>query len=256
MIEGKMATDSAPGERQYHLQVGPGEVGRYVLMPGDPARTDLIARRLDAPRLVAHNREFRTWTGLLKGVPVSVVSTGVGSPSAAIAVVELLRLGVQTLVRVGSCGSLQRSVSDGDLVVVTGAVRDEGTTRQYVPVEYPAVAHPKVMAALDAAARAAGGRRHMGIVYCKDALTAAFPTKDIPLYDQLMQRTRAWIKAGVLASEMESAVIFVLASIAGVRAGSILQCIGSGSESDRARFDRLIDVAVDGVARLIAGGLE
>jgi uridine phosphorylase len=253
MINGKMATDSMPGERQYHLQVGPGEVGRFVLMPGDPARTDLIAGRLDAPRLVAHNREFRTWTGILEGEPVSVVSTGIGSPSAAIAVVELLRLGVQVFVRVGSCGALQKSVSDGDLIVVSGAVRDEGTTRQYVPVEYPAVAHPQVIIALDAAARAAGGRRHLGIVYCKDALTAAFPTKDVPLYDQLMQRTHAWVKAGVLASEMESAVIFVLASIAGARAGSILQCIGPGSE---AHFGRLIDVAVDGVARLIAGGLE
>jgi uridine phosphorylase len=247
-----MATDSGPGERQYHLQVGPGEVGAYVLLPGDPARTDRIAERLAGARLVGNHREFRTWTGSLDNVPVSVTSTGVGCPSAAIAVSELLRLGAHTFIRIGSCGALQADVEPGQLIIATGAVRDEGTTRQYVPVEYPAVASPDVVAALQSAARASRERVRAGIVYCKDALTAAYPPESVPLYDYLMQRTAAWVKAGVLASEMESAAIFVLAAIARARAGSLLQVIGPGERADGDRLDRVVDVGVAAVRHLIA----
>lgn len=247
-----MATDSQPGKRQFHLQVGPGEVGSYVLLPGDPARTDLIARLFDHPRLAANNREFRTWTGELAGTTVSVTSTGIGGPSTAIAVTELMRLGARTFIRVGSCGPLQDNIRSGQMIIAAGAVRDEGTTRQYVPIEYPAVADQEVTFALQNAARDAGSPFVSGIVYCKDALTAAYPPVEVPLYDVLMQRTHAWVKAGVLASEMESAVIFVLASLSGARAGSILQVIGPDNENDQpSGVEILVRVAVDAVRHLI-----
>lgn len=246
-----MATDSRSGERQYHLQVEPSEVGRYVLLPGDPARTDRIAERLNNPELVGNNREFRTWTGTLDGVPVSVTSTGVGCPSAAIAVSELLRLEAHTFIRVGSCGPLQADIQSGQLVIATGAVRDEGTTRQYVPIEYPAVASPELVAALQHAARAVGESVKLGIVYCKDALTAAYPPESIPLYDYLMQRTSAWVKAGVLVSEMESSAVFVLASLAGARGGSLLQAIGPSKRPEGVVMDHAIDLAVAAMRYLI-----
>lgn len=246
-----MATDSRPGQRQYHLGMGPEDVGGYVLLPGDPARTDLIAKYFDQPRLIGQNREFRTWTGKLGNVPVSATSTGIGGPSTAIAVSELLNLGAHTFIRVGSCGSLQDSIRAEELIIATGAVRDEGTTKQYVPIEYPAIAHHEIVSALQFAARAASYPATSGIVYCKDALTAAYPLPTNPLYDQLMQRTRAWVKARVLVSEMESAAIFVLATLAGARAGSILRVIGVGESMPASGLDPAIQVAIGAVQALI-----
>src|SRR5579864_3084082 len=159
----------AQAGRQYHLQCGPGEVGGYVLLPGDPARCALIAQRFEAARLVAANREFTTWSGHLDGTPVSVTSTGIGGPSTAIAVEELCNLGAHTLVRVGTCGGMQPQVRWGDLVIAQAAVRDEGTTAQYVPPGYPAVAHVDVVHALRAAAAERVGGHHVGLVQSKDS---------------------------------------------------------------------------------------
>lgn len=248
----RMATDPRPGQPEHHLRVRPGDVGRYVLLPGDPGRTDLIAGHLGDASLVASNREFRTWTGVLAGARVSVTSTGIGGPSTAIAVRELARCGADTFLRVGTCGALQTRVRPGQLVIASAAVRDEGTTRQYVPIEFPAVAHPQVIAALQGSAAEHGHPHLTGIVYCKDALTAAFPPEDIPLHEALMERSRAWVKAGVLVSEMESAAIFVLASIAGHRAGSLLSVVGPFDEDDPAGLEPLVNVAVGAIRSLVA----
>src|SRR5881398_3905060 len=152
------------GEPQYHIRSKPGDVGEAVLLPGDPGRVESIARLLDHPRLIAHNREYITYTGDLGGRTVSVCSTGIGSPSTAIAVEELAAIGATTFIRVGTTGSIQSDVGFGDLVVATAAVRDEGTTPSYVPMSYPAVADFELVGAMLAAARVASQPAHAGIV--------------------------------------------------------------------------------------------
>ncbi len=148
---------------QYHIRVKPGDVGRYVLLPGDPGRVEKIAAHLDNPHFVSSNREHTVWTGSLLGEKVSVVSTGMGCPSTAIAVEELIKVGSDTFIRVGTSGAMQPDMQNGDIAVVTGAIRDEGTTRQYLPVEFPAVADLQVVNALVAAAKEQGIRSHLGI---------------------------------------------------------------------------------------------
>lgn len=124
--------------RQYHTNVGMGDVGRYVIMPGDPKRCEKIAAFLDEPKFIADNREYVTYTGKLDGVKVSVTSTGIGGPSAAIALQELVSCGADTFLRVGTCGGMQDDVVGGDIVIANGAIRWEGTSKEYAPIEYPA----------------------------------------------------------------------------------------------------------------------
>src|ERR1700731_2748747 len=141
-------------QRKYHVGLGPGDVGNYVLVPGDPGRTPMIARYLDNAREVAFSREYRTFTGSIEGVPVSAMSTGMGGPSVAIAVEELGELGVHTFLRVGTCGAAQPEIKMGDLVIGIGAVRSEGTPNGYIPLEYPAIASLDVVNALVDSAKA------------------------------------------------------------------------------------------------------
>ena len=148
-----MKNYSEDASRQYHIQVAKGEVGRYVILPGDPKRCAKIAQYFDDPVLIADNREFVTYTGILDGVKVSVTSTGIGGPSASIAMEELWRCGADTFVRIGTCGGMQPEVKSGDVVIATGAVRMEGTSREYAPIEYPAVANLDVINALVGSAK-------------------------------------------------------------------------------------------------------
>lgn len=243
--------------RQYHLQCAPGEVGPYVLLPGDPARCALIAERFEGARLVASNREFTTWTGTLDGVAVSATSTGIGGPSAAIAAEELCNLGAHTLLRVGTCGGMQPQVHWGDLVLVQAAVRDEGTTAQYVPVGFPAVAHVEVLDALRAAARQRGIAHHVGLVQTKDSFYGEMEPERMPVAEELLSRRAAFGRAGVLASEMECAALFVVAALRRVRAGAALVCInetplaGDMPPPSELPLDTLVDTAVDALRRLI-----
>ena len=140
-------------ELLYHLQMKKGDVGRYVLLPGDPGRCEQIASYLDDPHLVAYNREYKTYTGTLLGEKVSVTSTGIGGPSAAIAVEELVKIGADTFIRVGTCGGMNANVIPGSIVVANSAIRAEGTSREYLPIEFPAVADHQVTCALEAAAK-------------------------------------------------------------------------------------------------------
>ena len=121
--------------KQYHTQVGVGDVGRYVILPGDPKRCEKIAKHFENARLIADSREYVTYTGTLEGVPVSVTSTGIGGPSAAIALEELSKVGADTFIRVGTCGGMQTNVCGGDIVIANGAIRMEGTSREYAPIE-------------------------------------------------------------------------------------------------------------------------
>ena len=154
---------------QFHIQCAQGDVGKYCILPGDPGRCRAIAQRFDGAVHVKTNREFETWTGELLGERVSVVSTGIGGPSAAIAMEELANLGAHTFIRVGTCGGIELSVQSDDVVVATGAVRMEGTSREYAPIEYPAVADFGVLTALAQAAESSGRRWHAGVVQCKEA---------------------------------------------------------------------------------------
>jgi uridine phosphorylase len=235
-----------------------GEIGEYVLLPGDPGRCAGIAERLDGARQVAANREYTSYTGSLDGVPVSVTSTGIGGPSAAIAVEELVRAGARTLVRIGSCGALDPGLGFGDLVVVQAAARGEGTSDHYAPPGFPAVADIDVVQALRAEARAAGHRFRVGVVLTNDAFYAELAPETFPMEGLIRARWDAWARAGCLAAEMEAATVLTVAAVRRVRAGAVLAVVDSASEGvtglpdpSRLPMDAAIDCAVGGLRRLI-----
>ena len=209
-------------ERQYHIQVAKGEVGRYVLLPGDPKRCAKIAEYFDDPVLVADNREYITITGTVDGVRLSVTSTGIGGPSAAIALEELANCGADTFIRVGTCGGMQEEVLSGDLVIASGAIRMDGASREYAPIEYPAVSDHAVLRALEDAAENLGKRYHIGVVHCKDAFYGQHNPELLPNSAVLLQNWDAYLKMGCLASEMESATLFIVGGYRKVRTGTVL----------------------------------
>jgi uridine phosphorylase len=209
-------------EPMHHIKCSPGDVGDYVILPGDPGRVEKIAAFFDSPKHVATNREYCTWTGSLNGVKVSAVSTGIGGPSAAIALEELVKCGAHTFIRVGTCGGIDPSLVPGSLIIATGAIRKEGTGREYVPVEFPAVPSFELTCALVEASKKIGAAFHTGIVECKDSYYGQHDPLSMPSGDELLFKWNAWKKAGALASEMESATLFVIASIRRVRAATVL----------------------------------
>ena len=213
---------SVDPDRQYHIQVARGEVGRYVILPGDPKRCAKIAQYFDDPVLVADNREYITYTGTVDGVKVSVTSTGIGGPSAAIALEELANCGADTFIRVGTCGGMQEEVLSGDLVIASGAIRRDGTSREYAPIEYPAVSDYGILTALDEAARNLDMRSHIGVVHCKDAFYGQHNPELLPQSGILLQKWDAYLNMGCLASEMESATLFIVGNYRKVRTGTIL----------------------------------
>jgi uridine phosphorylase len=243
---------------QYHVQLKPGDVGRYVLLPGDPGRCERIAAFFDDPQFIAQNREFTTYTGTLLGEKVSVVSTGIGCPSTAIAVEELIKIGADTFIRVGTSGGIQPDTKTGDVAIVTAAIRDEGTTPQYLPIEFPAVADIDVVLALREAAEKLELPYHLGITQSKDSFYGEVEADRMPLADQLHKRWKAWVEGGAICSEMESAAIFILASIHRKRAGGVMMMVSVGdglpkTEADKKLFhgDRAIRTAIEAVKILI-----
>ncbi|MDR3574168.1 MAG: uridine phosphorylase [Anaerolineaceae bacterium] len=245
----------------YHIQLRQGDVGRYVLLPGDPGRCQRIAAYLDHAHFLASNREFCTWTGSLLGEKVTVTSTGIGGPSTAIAVEELIMLGAHTFIRVGTAGGFRLEHRAGDVAVITAAIRDEGTTQQYLPLEFPAVADLDVSLALRAAAQGLGYTSHVGVSHSKDSFYAEVETARMPMARQLQDHWEAWKQGGAVASEMESAALFILASIHRKRAGAVMLLIGNPAETmdsqDLAAFnqriaeDRQIRTAVEALKTLI-----
>lgn len=243
-------------EKKYHIGLGAGDVGDYVLVPGDPGRTPMIAKYLDGAREVAFSREYRTFTGSLDGVKVSTMSTGMGGPSVAIGVEELNELGVHTLLRVGTCGAAQPEIKMGDLVIAYASVRSEGTPNGYVPAEYPAVASLEMTNALVEAAEAAHAPYHVGVIRSVDALYSDLVPDRMPR-PHLRDELAMWSKAGILSNDMESSTLFVVARIRNMRAGTINLCVdelGAGEihHLDPSYMDRMLKVAVDALRRLIA----
>ncbi len=236
--------------RQFHIHCVEGDVGRYCILPGDPGRCEAIAKLFDNPVHVGMNREYNIYTGYLLGEKVSVCSTGIGGPSAAIAMEELKAIGADTFIRVGTCGGIDINVKSGDVVVATGAVRFEHTSMEYAPIEFPAVADLDITNALRQASLAMGKTTHVGIVQCKDAFYGQHKPDRMPVSYELLQKWEAWKRLGVKASEMESAALFVVAAALGVRCGSCFHVIWN-QEREKAGCDQ--DMSEDTSAAIRVG---
>lgn len=244
---------------QYHIGLKEGDVGEYVILPGDPKRCEKIAKYFDDAKLVADRREFTTYTGYLNGVKVSVTSTGIGGPSASIALEELVKVGAKNFIRVGTCGGMDLGVKSGDLVIATGAIRMEGTSKEYAPIEFPAVANYDIVTALIDSAKKLNLPYHVGVVECKDSFYGQHSPELMPVNYELQNKWNAWLKLGCLASEMESAALFVVASYLKVKVGSIFLVVANqerekqGLENPVAHDTELaIKTAVEAIKGLIA----
>ena len=214
-------------DRQYHIRLKEGDVGKFVILPGDPKRCKKIAEYFENPQLVADNREFVTYTGYVDGEKVSVTSTGIGGPSAAIAMEELVKVGATHFIRVGTCGGMSIDVKGGDVVIATAAIRMEGTSKEYAPIEFPAVANLDITNALVKSAQELGYTYHTGVVQCKDSFYGQHSAEKMPVSYELQNKWEAWKKLGCLASEMESAALFIVASYLGVKVGSVFLTVAN-----------------------------
>ncbi len=253
-----MVNYSEDKDKLYHIQCGKGDVGRYVILPGDPKRCEKIAKYFDNPRFVADSREFVTYTGSLDGVSVSVTSTGIGGPSASIAMEELVACGADTFVRIGTCGGMQLDVNGGDLVIATGAIRMEGTSKEYAPIEFPAVANLDVVNSLVEASVKLGFPHHTGVVQCKDSFYGQHSPEVKPVSYELLDKWEAWIRMGCLASEMESAALFIVGQFLRARVGSVFLVMGNQERAKKGLYnpivhdtDSAIRTAVEAVRILI-----
>ena len=248
---------------RFHLRIKTGDVGKYAILPGDPGGVPKIAELLDNAKQIAYNREYNTYTGTLLGEPVSVVSTGIGGASAAIAVEELIMSGVHTFIRIGTSGGMDMKVFGGDLIVASGAIRSEGTSREYIPIEYPAVPDYDVMCALKQAGDALstnedGNRCHVGVVHCKDSFYGEIDPNGVPVSATLAPAWDAYVRCGCLTSEMESAALFSVAIARHVRAGAVFTALWNVERSKAGLPDkvcessaRAIQCAVDAIKLLI-----
>ena len=248
---------------QFHIRCKEGDVGGDCILPGDPGRCEAIAAQFDDARLVSQNREYTVYTGMLLGEKVSVCSTGIGGPSAAIAMEELIHIGAHTFVRVGTCGGMSAKVRAGDVVIATGAIRMEGTSREYAPIEFPAVPDFSVLCALVQAAQGLQYPYHAGVVQCKDSFYGQHSPETMPVAAVLQYKWEAWKRLGALASEMESAALFTVAAARDVRCGAVFSALWN-QEREKAGLDqdevfdtaRAITVGVEALKRLIAADRE
>ncbi len=248
---------------QYHIRCKEGDVGRYCFLPGDPGRCEAIAQHFDNPVHVGMNREYNIYTGTLLGEKVSVCSTGIGGPSAAIAMEELTAIGADTFIRVGTCGGIDLNVLPGDVVVATGAIRFEHTSFEYAPSEFPSVPDFDMTLALREASLALGYRTHTGVVQCKDSFYGQHSPEKSPVSYELLQKWESWKRLGVKASEMESAALFVVAAALGVRCGSCFHAVWN-QEREKLGMQMpmtedtsgAIRVGIEAVKRLIAQDQE
>ena len=215
---------NSENELMYHIHCKKRDIGEYVILPGDPFRTELIASFLEDPVLIAHNREHKTYTGHLGNIRVSVTSTGMGGGSTAIAVEELIKCGARTLIRIGTCGRISEEAQEESLdgCIINAAVRDEGTTLHYIPVEYPAIADRHVVEALAEAAQRLGYRYMEGMIQTKDSYFGQVEPQNMPCEKRLNERMECWKRGNVAVTDMESATLFIISQIRKVRAASIM----------------------------------
>ncbi len=249
--------------KQYHTGVGPDDIGKYIIMPGDPKRCAKIAEHFEDAKLVSDVREYVTYTGYLEGVKVSVTSTGIGGPSAAIAIDELSKCGAHTFIRVGTCGGMQEDVLGGDIVISTGAVRMEGTSREFAPIEYPAVPNLDVVNALVSSAKKLNAPHHVGVCQCKDSFFGQHEPEVMPVSYELENKWQAWLRMGCLASEMESAALFIAGQFLRVRVGSCFLVVANQERAKKGLPNKqvhdtelAITVAVGALRELIRNDKE
>ncbi len=248
---------------RFHLKTRNEDIGRYVILPGDPGRVPKIAAKLDDAKLIASNREYVTYTGYLDGVKVSVCSTGIGGPSAAIAVEELIMCGADTFIRVGTSGGINLKVVGGDLLVASAAIRSEGTSHEYIPENYPAVADFDVIKALKEAGDELstdedGNRCHVGVVHSKDNFYGEIDPNNTAVSAKLNAAWEGYVKCGCLTSEMEAAAIYSVALCRGVRAGAVLTALWNVERTNAGLPDkncesseRAIQCAINAIRKLI-----
>lgn len=248
-------------QKQYHIAAAKGEIGGYCLLPGDPGRCAKIAAYLDEPYHLVTNREYEIWCGKLDGELVTVCSTGIGGPSTAIAVEELAACGAHTMIRIGTCGGIQLDVCAGDAVIASGAVRQDGTSREYAPIEFPAVADFEVTAALRDAAIELALPYHVGVVQSKDSFYGQHSPHRMPTEGDLLAKWEAWKRLGVLASEMEASTLFTVGATLGLATGAVFLSVWNQErflagldtdESEEHDTDRAIRVAIGAIRNLIA----
>ena len=218
--------------KQYHIAVCPGDVGEFCILPGDPGRCRKIAELLEDPEYISSNREYEIWNGKLGNKKVTVCSTGIGGPSTAIAVEELVACGAKTLIRVGTCGGISLDVECGDVVIASGAVRQDGTSREYAPIEFPAVPDLYTTAAMFGAARSLGYKSHVGVVQSKDSFYGQHSPKKMPTSSDLLEKWEAWKRLGVLASEMEASTLFVVGAALGVKTAACFHVVWNQERAD------------------------
>jgi len=252
---GPLVGDWVTREPEYHIAIAPGEIPPLVLLPGDPDRARLIAEGFfkDSQEIARH-REYWSYRGKYEGVSVGVCSTGIGCPSAAIALEELIKVGCTTFIRVGTAGAIEPSLKAGDLVIFTGAVRDEGTSRQYAPIEFPAVADPGIVRALADSAKARGVKYRMGIGHTKDAFYSEFPEM-VTDPERMRNYWQTLRRANVIATEMESAALFVLGQVRQVRVGTACVIVGESIDKEakivgKPKIDNLTLVALDALKKM------
>lgn len=229
-------------EKLFHISITKEQGAKYAILPGAPERVEMIAKFLDESAFLARNREFTSYVGTLCGERVIVMSTGIGGPSAAIALEELHMAGVRTAIRIGTCGGMQKDIAPGDLIIATGAVRMEGTSKEYAPIELPAVADFSVLSALVRAAEEGGYPFHTGIIQSKDSFYGQHSPESMPVGYELKNKWEAWKQCGVLASEMETAALFTVAQVRKIKAGCILHALwnqecGNYGVADKINFD-------------------
>lgn len=209
----------------YHIGLRPSDGAKAAIICGDPERVEKIARLMDDPKFVGSRREYTTWSAEIDGKRVLVTSHGIGGPSTAICLEELRMIGVDTVIRVGTCGGMAMDVKTGDLVIAQAAIRAEGTSREYLPIEFPACADFEATLALREGAKSMGKDCHVGVVHCKDSFYGQHSPERMPVADELLNKWKAWIKGGCLASEMETAALFTVSATFGMRSGAVLRAV-------------------------------
>ncbi len=247
-------------ERPYHIDATRGDIGKYCIIPGDPGRCEKIAKYLDSAEHLSMNREYNIWSGYLLGEKVSVCSTGIGGPSTAIAVEELFSCGADTFIRVGTCGGISLDVKSGDVVIASGAVRQDGTSHEYAPPEFPAVPDTNILFSLVEAAKESGADYHAGVVQSKDSFYGQHSPKRMPTSSALLEKWEAWKRLGVLASEMEASTLFTVSATLGARSGALFVSVwnqerynaGIDTDSDETHdTEKAIKIAVEALKKII-----
>ena len=230
-------------EQVKHLPIKFGEVARYVIVPGDPNRVPVIAESLENVTNQGQNREFNAYKGTHKGIEVSIVSTGIGCPSTAIAVEELSHIGAEVFIRIGTSGSVDKSAKKGDIFIATAAVRDDGTSKQYIPIEFPAIASHNVVSNLIKASKNLNIDSKVGICQSKDSFFGETEPDRMPVAPYLDFKWKSWQGGGVGASEMEAATLFTLSQIKRIEAGAILAI----ETSDKDTIKKMTEIVLESI---------